>query len=1498
MENQALFDRQIEHLVRSRLYAKDVLKVVENLGRDHRSRLIQFFRKKETEKFKVEVERYLRALTSTAGTAVSDFIYAELGFQTQTVNRSVKSFYDVKTPSRDAVAKRIVESPMRFSLTGDKTPPLQTSLSRLGQSELARLNREVRVGIAQGLPQSSIESRIVKAARLTENQARTLVTTSFTHAQELVAESFWEENGDLLLGYTFTAILDGSTTELCSSNDGTFFPKDDVKLKPPLHWGCRSSLVPVLKGYQALMETTSPRVDKDALLEVKPSNFNGETAARESFEQWLRRQTFAKQVEMLQTEENVSLFQRGSLRLKDFFSSVAKPIGIGTLRKLDAASTFRTSQTNLDPEIRLSVTRPYELVRSTDQTDALRQLVLKDSANAMQSLSLVDYRGTSLPGKRESRRRSRNELDERNSQFNPFTGEVQSSYYYNPDYVVFTERLDLVSNSKTLTRAQKTWIREFVDSIGDELSTNQKAAVVEALRLTFERAAQDGAGRWVNYAAVFRAEMNFSTVNVSRLLDRRSRERDELFMAFGSPKDSARVQVLGEYVTFDDLMRNKLANQNFIRDWDKQKGRELARRLYYPSISERRLGVAPLRTYLLGLRPKPKSPPKEFVKWVEENIPGVKNIKFGSMKFSNVIAGWINNIPGVKEYRSLNDWWSKPTDPLLVRAKRAISEEIQTILDLQFLRMRDRRTIVDRLTTSVLKDDDQIKALQGLMKTIATGVMTDYDGLAIELGKSIYKSFRPVLPWAKPSLADYHKDGSAFLEALRDQGVIRVQSRGVVRRSTLDLETGRLGGNYKDTVSREVSIIDPELLQLQKAARKIVLADRIGVVDEQQKYYVKAGSKTYFDSRGQNTGRPIITRSAAPFYDDRLIDADFAAMLNHTMSTRFVVDNEFASFFLDVARYRDVRGRSAYYDDINLFRHEIVKRGELGYGLLETLKYHLSRQGSFSVHARIDGRGRVYYEGYLTPTGGEVVRPFLNSAAAKSMTPGGLHQIKTSLGALIGGKTEGLTTAGRLAAFRRHEKDFLELGELISATTQRDRRIREFLEHPLVRATDGEEVAKLARFALEYYRVHRHMGGNFSDTARLARYKTQLMGEVDASASALQMISLATGDRRSAAMSNIVPTRQKQRVYDIVAQEVASDPRFLKLMETNNLNLSWGDLQKAAKYLVMISYYGAGATGQRARVTQELASVLRKRDIAFVTRKEQLEALRLIDAQMKVAKSIGADEVVEQLKSFKKDFNAFVASRDNPSAALINEAQEIHPDLFAFIERLTNRQGSFAGPDVFKDIAVLMSEKLTEQTPSAERYILFWKRVGQRFAEETNKVDLPWVTFDGKTMWQRYRPKVQEEIRFRDPVTGRFVRNVYQTTSDEDTLLGRGSIGDVRLGAGVNGTHANDASIVRQFHLWGRRNGIETTTIHDAFFTNINDLDRSIQAILEIYADAANSNQIENTLKAMLANGLSRKSYNEFLEQARRQSMIGNPLTKEEILRPLKPGEDRYGIGP
>ena len=83
-----------------------------------------------------------------------------------------------------------------------------------------------------------------------------------------------------------------------------------------------------------------------------------------------------------------------------------------------------------------------------------------------------------------------------------------------------------------------------------------------------------------------------------------------------------------------------------------------------------------------------------------------------------------------------------------------------------------------------------------------------------------------------------------------------------------------------------------------------------------------------------------------------------------------------------------------------------------------------------------------------------------------------------------------------------------------------------------------------------------------------------------------------------------------------------------------------------------------------------------------------------------------------------------------------------------------------------------------------------------------------------------------------------------------------------------------------------------------AFFTNITDLEDATTALRQIYGRAAESDQITKTLEAMRESGLSRKAYREFLEEARRIGLVGDPLTYEEITQPIPADRAFYGIGP
>ena len=86
--------------------------------------------------------------------------------------------------------------------------------------------------------------------------------------------NFALDNGDEIQGFQFSAIIDSKTTPICRSLDGQTFKVGEVKaldLRPPLHWNCRSILLPILFKDGDIKFTG---------LKVKPVEVNGKVITK------------------------------------------------------------------------------------------------------------------------------------------------------------------------------------------------------------------------------------------------------------------------------------------------------------------------------------------------------------------------------------------------------------------------------------------------------------------------------------------------------------------------------------------------------------------------------------------------------------------------------------------------------------------------------------------------------------------------------------------------------------------------------------------------------------------------------------------------------------------------------------------------------------------------------------------------------------------------------------------------------------------------------------------------------------------------------------------------------------------------------------------------------------------------------------------------------------------------------------------------------------------
>jgi SPP1 gp7 family putative phage head morphogenesis protein len=88
--------------------------------------------------------------------------------------------------------------------------------------------------------------------------ATTIVNTSlnwtYNEARMNLYRSLQDPTGQIpgsIKGYVFAAVLDGTTTDICTAYDGQAFAVDDPNLpQPPLHYNCRSQLIPVFDDEQ------------------------------------------------------------------------------------------------------------------------------------------------------------------------------------------------------------------------------------------------------------------------------------------------------------------------------------------------------------------------------------------------------------------------------------------------------------------------------------------------------------------------------------------------------------------------------------------------------------------------------------------------------------------------------------------------------------------------------------------------------------------------------------------------------------------------------------------------------------------------------------------------------------------------------------------------------------------------------------------------------------------------------------------------------------------------------------------------------------------------------------------------------------------------------------------------------------------------------------------------------------------------------------------------
>lgn len=211
-----------------------------------------------------------------------------------------------------------------------------------------RFAQQVRLGMAQGETNGQIVTRVRGSAGVPglldgpRRNAEALVRTSVQTVANAARKSVFDQNNDVLKGYQQVSTLDTRTTEICIAYDGAAWDMDGNPIAPnelpfinddgdpengvPRHWGCRSTLIPLVKSWEELgvhVKEFSPSVRV---------SMDGEVAAKMTYDDWLEGRSEAEQADILGAGK-AKLWREGKITVTDLLDQKGRPMTLADLKE-------------------------------------------------------------------------------------------------------------------------------------------------------------------------------------------------------------------------------------------------------------------------------------------------------------------------------------------------------------------------------------------------------------------------------------------------------------------------------------------------------------------------------------------------------------------------------------------------------------------------------------------------------------------------------------------------------------------------------------------------------------------------------------------------------------------------------------------------------------------------------------------------------------------------------------------------------------------------------------------------------------------------------------------------------------------------------------------------------------------------------------------------------------------------------------------------------------
>ena len=249
-------------------------------------------------------------------------------FHNNTLKQSLGKVYRSKVYTGLKVNDLIINSAGTYS----------EQIASISLSQQRRIKDVVRKGMIDNLAVNKIAKNVGDSIDLPSAQLKTLSRTAITETSSNVSNATYKLNEDVIDGYQYVATLDSRTSMICGRLDGKVFRLNDARgVRPPQHFNCRSTTVPIVKSYEDIRDTNSPRISKRRLKRIsksKRASFNGQVPSETNFEQFLSTQTNDFKLAVLGNQQRVSIFNMGQLKFSQFSTKDGQLVSVSKLEEL------------------------------------------------------------------------------------------------------------------------------------------------------------------------------------------------------------------------------------------------------------------------------------------------------------------------------------------------------------------------------------------------------------------------------------------------------------------------------------------------------------------------------------------------------------------------------------------------------------------------------------------------------------------------------------------------------------------------------------------------------------------------------------------------------------------------------------------------------------------------------------------------------------------------------------------------------------------------------------------------------------------------------------------------------------------------------------------------------------------------------------------------------------------------------------------------------------